>query len=321
MEITAITHGDADGIISLSLFMKKFLPKRIYFSSSTKLKDVLCSSLIGVNGKILYIFDIAADEKTILLSSLYEKAVWIDHHEWQIKEIPKNVEVFLENSPSTAQLVAKHFEINSELVEIANEIDTSNINSDSASFFRDLVAAVKWKYSGSYLISKLRSISKTLTFHRIESFESDQNLAELLNEYYDWKKRIEEKILENVKTFEINGNKIAVYETTFQIPIYIVSNKLLEHEKAPFDFVAVIIHKKTLPYRISSKIELRTHTGKNVYDIARKFGGGGHKFAAGFTTDKFLKIDEFLKVLSTNKHRNLNTACCENEKYIDQEKN
>ena len=241
-----ITHGDADGIVCLALFLKKFgsLRCKIQFSSSFKLKNSICNAVMKSERlKELYIFDIAASKLTLTLASAFEKVVWIDHHLWPELELPPNIEALVdEKSPSAAQLVGKYFGIESELIQLANEIDRNNARSERAIFLRDLVAAMRWKHGGK-LSMRLRALARDLAFSGIERFERDRRIAELLNKYREWVKKIEEGVLQKTKIFELNGRKIAVFETLSHIPIYIVNNKLLEHEQAPFDLVAILIHR------------------------------------------------------------------------------
>jgi oligoribonuclease NrnB/cAMP/cGMP phosphodiesterase (DHH superfamily) len=300
---TVISHGDVDGLVSASLFLKKFGIKcNLYFTSAARLRDTICTSMIGKNElKELYIFDIAANEKTMLLSSLYEKVLWIDHHQWKIKKIPSNIRIFVDrDSPSTSQLVSNFFGIKSELVELANQIDRNKIETDEAKFLRDLVAAIKWRYKGSFLNQKLRSMAKSLALHGIEKFEQSEKIAELINNYLQFVKKIEADLQQKIKIFEVNGKKIAIYESMQDVPIYLVNNKLLNHEKAPFDIIAVITHRLDFfTKNISTKVELRTHTSFDVYKIADLLGGGGHRVAAGATLNKYLNADKILEKIKS----------------------
>ncbi|MGC8812627.1 MAG: hypothetical protein ACP5O8_03540 [Candidatus Aenigmatarchaeota archaeon] len=291
-----ITHNDADGIICLSLFFKKFGSRaEVHFSSPSTIKKTLLSSIMkGKLGK-LYVFDISADKKSLLLSSLFEKTVWIDHHIWPKTEQYKNVEIFVDSSsPSASQLVGKFFGVESELIGIANEIDRNEIKSDEALFLRDLIAAIKFTRS-SY---KLRAIARDLAFSGIEKFEQNKSVAILLKNYYEWKNRVEEEIIKKTKVYEVNGNRIAVYESSNPLPVHIINDKLKEHENAPFDFVAAIFHKfDEIKNSIFTKIELRSHTGKDVHKIVSLFGGGGHMTAGGASVKGFLSTEKFLEAI------------------------
>jgi oligoribonuclease NrnB/cAMP/cGMP phosphodiesterase (DHH superfamily) len=299
MEIPiVITHNDADGIICLSLFFKKFGCKAdVHFSSPSKIKKTLLSCIRkGKIGK-LYVFDISADKKSLLLSSLFEKAVWIDHHIWPEVEKYKNVESFVDSSsPSASQLVGKFFGIESELIEIANQIDRNEIKSEEALFLRDLIAAIKFNRS----FYKLRSLARDLAFSGIEKFEQNKNVAILLKDYYEWKKKAEEEVLRKTKVFEVNGKKVAVYESNNPLPVHIINDKLKEHQSAPFDIIAAIFHKfDEIKNSIFTKLELRSHTGKDVYKIASIFGGGGHTTAGGASVQGFLTTEKFLEAIKT----------------------
>jgi len=138
----------------------------------------------------------------MLLSSLWQKALWIDHHEWNLKNVQNNVKTFVDfNAFSTASLVAKYFGIDSELVSLANEIDKNEVRSEEAKFFRDFIAALKWKYRGGLLNSKLKNVAKMLSLHGTEIFECNPAIAELINVYLKWVKEFEKEILRKTKFF------------------------------------------------------------------------------------------------------------------------
>lgn len=297
-----ISHGDADGIICVALFLKENKNCRIHFTSSARLRDTLCYSIVGKRElKQLYIFDIAANEKNLKLASLFENVLWIDHHIWDVENNFYNVKVFVDSKAlSCAQLVSKYFGVESELVDIANQIDRNEIKSEEAKFFRDFIAAIRWKFRGKILSSKFRSIARNLSLYGIEKFERDEKVSLIINEYYKEVEKIEKEIEKRVKIFETNKKRVAIYESMEEAPIYLISNKLLEHEKAPFDVIAVLSHRMNfITKNISTKIELRTHTNQNVYEIAKFFGGGGHKVASGATIKRFLTSDKLLEIIKS----------------------
>jgi len=299
-----ITHGDADGIISLALFLKHLgnSKVRIYFSSTFRLLPTICESIKGGNLERLYVFDLSGNERVLRLASTYDKALWIDHHNWNVERIPENVELVLDNSsPSASMLVSKYFSIESELVEFANQIDMNAEKCEEALFLRDLIASLKWKFKGKLLANKLKTVTIKLAFSGLEALEKSSQIAELLSEYKKWIEEIEKTILPKVRIFNLNGNKVALFETFESIPIYVVNNKLLEHEEAPFDLVAVIMHKPDMRRKnIGTKIELRTQTDKNIFPIAESLGGGGHLKACAATLPKFMNAEKFVEFLKEN---------------------
>jgi len=286
-----ISHADADGIISASLLMKLKPRVSLFFSSSTFLHKTICK-LLDFDVENLYILDISANKKTILLSSIFKKAIWIDHHQWEELEIPKNVEVFVEEVESAAKVVAKVLKIENQLVDIANEIDTNNVKTDSAKFFRDLVSAIKWKY-GKLQSLKFRQIAKILAFKGLEELEKSVENAKLIEEHLNWLSSVTPEILEKVKEVDINGKKVVIFETTKSLPVYFIYEKIKEVKS--FDILCVFYRRVDMKRKIPiTKVEIRSING-DALKIARVFDGGGHKNASGATINRYLSIEEFLE--------------------------
>jgi nanoRNase/pAp phosphatase (c-di-AMP/oligoRNAs hydrolase) len=285
-----ISHADADGIISASFLLKLKPRSSLYFSSSTFLHKTICK-LLDFDIENLYILDISANRKTILLSSIFKKAIWIDHHQWENLEIPNNVEVFVEEAESAAKVVAKVLKIEDPLVDIANEIDTNNIKSDSAKFFRDLISAIKWKYGKTQSL-KFRQIAKIIAFRGLDELEKDVENAKLIEEHSNWLQSIVPEILEKAKEFEVNGKKIVIFETTKSLPVYFVYDTFKKSKS--FDILCVFYRKVDMRRKIPlTKIEVRSNN-EDALKIARIFDGGGHKLASGATINRYLSIEEFL---------------------------
>jgi nanoRNase/pAp phosphatase (c-di-AMP/oligoRNAs hydrolase) len=285
-----ISHADADGTISASLLLKLKPRSSLYFSSPTFLHKTICK-LLDFDVENLYILDISPNRKTILLSSIFKKTIWIDHHQWENLEIPNNVEVFVEEAESAAKVVAKVLKIEDPLVDIANEIDTNNIKSDSAKFFRDLISAIKWKYGKTQSL-KFRQIAKTLAFSGLDELEKDGENIKLIEEHSNWLQSIVPEILEKAKEFEVNGKKIVIFETAKSLPVYFVYDSLKKSKS--FDVLCVFYRKVDMRRKIPlTKIEVRSNN-EDALRIARIFDGGGHKLASGATINRYLSIEEFL---------------------------
>jgi nanoRNase/pAp phosphatase (c-di-AMP/oligoRNAs hydrolase) len=285
-----ISHADADGIISASFLLKLKPRSSLYFSSPTFLHKTICK-LLDFDIENLYILDISPNRKTILLSSIFKKTIWIDHHQWENLEIPNNVEVFVEEAESAAKVVAKVLKIEDPLVDIANEIDTNNIKNDSAKFFRDLISAIKWKYGKTQSL-KFRQIAKILAFRGLDELEKNVENAKLIEEHSNWLQSIVPEILEKAKEFEVNGKKIVIFETTKSLPVYFVYDTFKKSKS--FDILCVFYRKVDMRRKIPvTKIEVRSNN-EDALKIARIFDGGGHKLASGATINRYLSIEEFL---------------------------
>lgn len=286
-----ISHADADGIISASLLMKLRPRASLYFSSSAFLHKTICK-LSDIDFDNLYILDISANKKSIILSSIFKKTIWIDHHQWENLEIPDNVEVFVEEAESAAKVVARVLKIESPIVEVANQIDTNNIRSEEAKFFRDLVSAIKWKYNKLQVL-KFGQIAKILALKGLEELEKDVENVKMIEEYYNWLNSIIPEIIEKSREFEVNNKKVVIVEITKSLPVYFIYNKLKDTKN--FDILCIFYRKVDLRRKTPmTKIEIRSKDDDAI-KIARIFEGGGHKLASGATIPKYLSVEEFLE--------------------------
>lgn len=287
-----IAHSDADGIISASIFYKFHPKSSLHFSSHQYLLKSLCN-LIFRDYKRVRILDISPNRKTLTIASVFDEVVWIDHHKIEISDIPSNIKLINEYSESTAKLVSKIFGIEDKIVDIANEIDTNNVKSPEAEFFRSLISAIKWKFK-QYQNIKFRQIVKMLSFKGFSELEKDESMTKIIEEYNFWLNSNIEKSLSTVKNYEISSKKILIVEGFYGIPVYEIYNRLSTKEN--FD-ILIVIYRKIDKFRkiIKSKIEFRGRNGNNVLEIAKKFNGGGHENAAGCTVDYYITHDEIIR--------------------------
>ncbi len=300
--MVVISHGDVDGIICTSLYLKakNLSREHMYFTSPAALKDALCRAMLKRELKDLFIFDLSGSRQTLRIVSAWERATWIDHHAWRPEERFENVEVVIKQYPSAAQVVAEYFGIESELVSVANEIDTNSAKSDEAIFLRDLIGAIRWRYfrDKKVLAAKLRALSSFLACRDFSELCNEENVK-LVEEYRTYLEKSVQTILERVKIANLNGCKVAVCELTKFFPIYYITNNLLAHEEAPFDVIGILVHRVS-GNGITTKVELRSHTGKNVLEIAKELRGGGHPSAAGATLQEFFGSLQFIERVKRN---------------------
>lgn len=236
----------------------------------------------------------------------------MDHHEqgFIVNELAQeldNVTLIIDSETnSAAELLSKHFEFSSGLENIANEIDTNNITTPEDERLREVVGAIKMKHSSNPNI-----LSQNLFELAQECSEDIQKITDkkynpMLEEYHNWLNGVEELITNKLAIHEINEKNVALFETHELAPVYAVFNTLKDHEKAPFDLIAILTHKPGMKKDRSSigkpltTIEFRTHTDLNVYEIAKSFGGGGHKYASGAEVIDGMKGDEFLKKIEAS---------------------
>jgi len=293
---TVMTHLDADGVICLSLFFKKFPEERprVYFTSPVQLRDTICLSVRNKKelGEI-FIFDLANENRAIYAAALYEKVLWIDHHRWREKFDFPHVEVVVdEGAKSAARVVAHYFSIETQLVNIADEIDTNSVKSELAERIRTIIGAIRWRYSGRELTSRLLHLARILSQEDFSSLED----FKCVEEYKKWVEEQTDVILKGASYYSVAGKRVVIMETLESVPVYLLTNMLQGHEKAPFDIILVIV-RRVIKGRPVTKMEFRTQTGEDVLKLARFFGGGGHVQASGASVNGIVTVPEILRAI------------------------
>ncbi len=290
-----ITHHDADGTISLALLFRKVDVEKVYFTSPANLLRTL--------GRVLYeqgeekeiiITDLSGNQKHVNVASVFKKVIWLDHHVWENVNTPNNVEIYVKPYNSAVKVVAEYFNLNDdisrELVKIAEEIDSNNLKSEKAYFLRDLIAAFKWKYQRSHY-EYLYLLAKELSDLGLKALDKEQ-YKELVKEYRSW---LQSKILDIIlrsRPYEVSGNKVLIIRLNESIPTFFVYEVISNRIEDKFDYIFVVYENPK-----GTRIEIRTQTGKEVLPIARKLGGGGHKYAAGVTLRRKVKDEEILEAI------------------------
>ena len=294
--LTVMTHMDADGLISFTLLLKKLGGARIraYFTSPVQLRDTICHSVNKrTNLGKLYIFDMAGERRAIYAAAIYDHVVWIDHHRWTPEITLPHMEIVIDpEARSAATVVARYLGIETPLVKIAEQIDTNHVEDDEAEMLRNVIGALRWKFYGRELSIKLYHLAEELMG---EDLSILRNYSDIVGEYSVWVESLREKVKKETKIFMEKGMRIAIFETTESVPVYIISNDLQEREGS-FDLIIVLIHKMVKSQPVT-KIEFRTHTDVDVLRIAKFYGGGGHIKASGASVSDIVTIPEILKAI------------------------
>ena len=304
----AISHNDADGIISIAALFMKYPEKKfsVYFATPNSLKLVLCKAISRAKmGEELFIFDLSPNQETAKLASFFN-TTWIDHHIWEDVDFDENIKTVNDASyASAASLAAKYFGVEGKIFELADEIDRNNVKSEEASYLRDLIDGIRFTY-GKVSNLKLKAIASKITkgFENIKTFEND-GVVERFREFI---KEMEEKVEKEVKFFEKNGVKTAFFITNKPIPARVVLGKI--KEMGVFADIVAVFYYYVKNGKMMTKVEFRTANNYDVFEIAKKLGGGGHKYASGATVENFLKIDDVLEMIpsTTSSYGHANTA-------------
>ncbi len=293
--ITVMTHMDSDGVISLALFLKKIkgLKVRAYFTSPVQLRDTICRSTLRKKSLgELYIFDLAGENKAVYAAAIYDRVLWIDHHEWSPEENFDHVEIVIDSrAKSAASVVAKHLEVESPLVHFADQIDTNSVTDENAEKIRITVGAIRYRYSGYELTRKLLDLAYELSQEDLSTLDKYRDIVE---EYRTWMEKIKREAKEKTKIYHVKNLKVAIFETTESVPVYLLSNEL----DGDVDIFAIMIYRVVNDGKKPiTKLEFRTHTDVDVLKIAKFYGGGGHKKASGASVSGVITVPELLKAI------------------------
>jgi nanoRNase/pAp phosphatase (c-di-AMP/oligoRNAs hydrolase) len=298
MAPTVITHTDSDGLLSLATFLKTLpadSPCRIFFSSPTRLFSTIAASIDDTDeeNELLYVFDLTGTREALIASLVFDKAVWVDHHVWEGADVThERLEVRTDpESPSAAQLVAKHFNITSGFETVAEEIDMNKIVSAEAKRLRDLVDAYKGRDDWETTSKSLQELARKLAANGISEVMKEEHNA-LLEEYGAYAKKIEDRAIELLKIEKVGELKVAIVDTNEGLPVFLVNRRLMEHPEAPFDVVMVLNRASH-----TTRCEFRTQKDYDVLKLARWLGGGGHHKASGAQVEKRITIEELLKIM------------------------
>ena len=292
--ITVMTHMDSDGLISLALFLKniKGMKVRTYFTSPVQLRDMICKSIQHKKSLgELYIFDLAGENKAVYAAAIYDRVLWIDHHEWNPDGKFEHVEIVVDSrAKSAASVVANYFNISSPLVDLADQIDTNDVKDEGAEKIRLTIGAIRYKYSGMELTRNLRELAYDLSTEELSRLDKYE---EIVKEYSTWVDELKRTARDRTKIYHVGNLKVGVYETTESIPVYLVGNELNDD----IDIIVILIHRITERGKSTTKLEFRTHTDKDVLKIAKFYGGGGHIRASGASVNEIVTVPEILKAI------------------------
>ncbi|MEM2614188.1 MAG: DHHA1 domain-containing protein [Nitrososphaerota archaeon] len=290
-----ITHNDADGIISAaSVFLKHPEKFSLYFATPNLLKTVFCKCISKHEmEEKLFVLDLSPNKEALRLASFFDDVTWIDHHIWDVSVSSPIKGINDVNSPSTARICANYFQLSqNKIFDWADEIDRNDVKSVEGEYLRDLVDGIKFVYGKGFHL-KFKHLA-TLLSKDPESIMNEEN-DKIVEKFREWLKEVENRVEREIKIFNSNDKKIGLYTTNKAIPTRIVLKKVKELGIS-LDVLAVLYYH-IKGKNIFTKVELRTLNNFDVYEIAKRLGGGGHKYASGATVEGFLKIDDFMKFL------------------------
>ena len=226
------------------------------------------------NAEEIYILDFSYDAKDIVALSEKSKVILLDHHKTALEKLGALVEnpgpnetIIFDMNKSGALLSWEWFHPGIEVPKLIQHISD-----------RDL-----WKFEidGSAKIHKAL-VSYPMDFELWDAFD-----IETLKQQGETCERLYTQLVDNICskawTTEIAGHVVPVVNTS--IAWSEIGDTLVKlNPSAPF-VASFTIMKNSVMW------SLRSRNDFDVSEVAKKFGGGGHKNAAGFKTEKFPEIN------------------------------
>lgn len=279
MKAVVITHTDLDGTASAAVLLRYLgrVDKLLFIQPSSLVKAV--SSLNCDSGCVVYICDLSPNSSNYvaLMESLRKlmrrgaSVWWFDHHIWddlwvsELREV--GVKLFVDRSTCAAGVVVKYLGI----------VDEVSVRLARAACSLDMWVFDDWL--GNFL-ARYVGFSKSSNWRRravgkLSSGELlDEEILRVVEESVDRELEILSEALRKSKVKEVCGGvRIAYYYKAVKdhVTSYIAS---LQMSRFSAD-IALICRK--------GSASLRSRGSINVREIAKKLGGGGHEYAAGFS--------------------------------------
>jgi len=264
--------GDLDGVGSAALFKIRYPSGKIILAYPSEVKN----NFIFKKVKWEFVADLPCPGKVKIRA---------DHHE--TNKPCAEIEFYDPNAPASAVLALKALGLEDNKVakliaKYAVETDTAKIYSEEA---RKLEAAVK----GSNYLGRIY-IAEKLAKEGLNVLK-DNRISKYIQNYEINRKKTEEF----ASKINVKKETILVFLNDLNLSYRYLSILL---EKMGAEFTFIIVPKKYFKIRIY--IGAKTESKYNASIIARKFGGGGHQFAAGAilrTFNRRKKINEIIKVV------------------------
>lgn len=274
-DIVIIYHADCrDGFGSAFAAWKKFGDQASYLPRKTQ-----TNVPEGLTDKEIYILDYCYNQD--ILQKLVEtnkSVVVIDHHQMMQKTIESFEGNVFDNDHSGAVLSWKYFHPNvpvPSLLEYVEDHDLWRFALPENREYNTALGLYPMTFeSWDIIINKLQNPKEKANFLAkgvlIAKFED-----KLVEELLEYKERVR---FEGHEVWALNATR--TYRS-------ILGNRLagmnLQEEKTP---IGIVYYR----YGGTVHVSLRSHGDIDVAEIARKYGGGGHKNAASFKVKNFSNL-------------------------------
>lgn len=269
--IIILYHNDLDGFGAAWAAWKKFGNKADYISIQYKSeKDLLPK---GLKNKELYLVDLCFDGDTMKrLLSENKKVVVIDHHIGRKDEVKISTDYLFNIDNSAAVLSWKYFHSKKKIPRLLKVIEDMDIWKFKLPFTRELLVSLD---------------NRNFNFLKWNKIVNDFENAQKRKKYIDEGRAIVKYQNNLIKKIFGYGEK-AIFEGH---QIFAVNSPILESEIGNYISEKKKIIGLVWSYRNGLfKGSLRNNGEINLSELAKKYGGGGHMSAAGFTFNAKIKF-------------------------------
>ncbi len=262
-DIVVIYHAHCqDGFGAAFAAYKKFGTSATYIACSDRLVPPE-----GLINKEVYILDYSYSKETLLtLEKENKRLVVLDHH-ISAKEAVESVKEHVYSSNHSGAYIAWEYFVSSNIPELIKILEIIDLAKDKENIYSSLITYV---------------LSKPYSFEAYEALLNDfedeskiEKIKEIGKAQDDYLELIIDTIIDKPDFVEFEGHTIACVNFSLPINEKSIALKKLYTKYPPF----------VMSYRFDDgmiKVSLRGNGEVDLSEIAMKYGGGGHKNAAGF---------------------------------------
>jgi len=275
-KIIVIYHDDLDGFTGAWVAWKKLKDKADYLPihHDNKPLDTLA---INAEEKDIYIIDYSFKlEEMKKLVAVNKKVVLIDHHITSAESAKIATESLYDTSRSGAHLAWKYFHTDKKIPKLVSSVEDYDLWKFKLPFTQELTLVISTKKFNFKTWDKLA-----------KEFEDATKRKELVKQgktMLDYRENLIHELLERGEEVVFEGHR------AFAINSPMLESEIGHHVYEKKGILAIIWSYRKKHGKPKLKVSLRSDKSIDVAEIALKYGGGGHKSAAGFTLEKEIEF-------------------------------
>lgn len=275
-KIIVFYHEDADGFTGAWSAWKKLKNTADYFPMHNDNKPLDISAL-NAEGKDIYIIDYSfKPEEMKKLVAVNNKVVLIDHHITSAESAKIATESLYDISRSGASLAWKYFHQDKKIPKLVSFVEDYDLWKFQLPFTQELTLFLSAKKFDFKIWEKLA-----------DEFEDASKRKEMAMQgkiMLDYKEKLIADLLEKGEEVIFDGHR------AFAVNSPVFESEIGKHIYEKKGMLAIIWSYRKRHHKPKLKVSLRSNKNIDVSEIALKYGGGGHKSAAGFTIEKEMEF-------------------------------